>query len=1351
MPSSYLYAINNEGRVFGLSTSGNMWREFMYLGLEFKQLSAVPHFMWAIGGDRQVYVHVHGLDIPIRIKEETYENERWLPLEGFSGRLLPTDRYNFSNQDGTVDRSRDKVKLPSMAWQWEGDWQIETTLDGQPLDHDGWTYAIDFPATYTTKKQWKSCVRRRKWVRYRRYSAMNSWCAIAPLHKDPTKEPFIDIAVGGNQMPGSSSGNLVVWAVTAHGRIMFRVGTSTTCPEGQRWSSIKLANGYEVCQISVGATGLVWAVLMVGKALVRTGVTRDNPMGENWSEVEPPQKDLRLVQVSVGTDAVWAITHDGGVWFRKGIQGEISGVCEQLATGTGWVEMLSKMALISVAPNDQVWAIGYDDRCLYYRTGITRSELTGKRWKLINAPLQLSRASSNASLSSSNRHSTCGTPQQQRHQSWSSLNRPHSTGEGTMLIREWEEQSRSAPTPTSLKLWQRTGDGISAKNTQQTSFQDIYLNEEKKRSTNSVDTSDLNEASVANITISNESLTKSGESIIVSGKGMGGSTVKINPAAWSPVHSVGSMVGVEAHPETDGSVFDPDLTGDSGVYGEDESAGIIYWAECDVSWYKVEAGACFVDPTNPPKWIADSNGATQGEIGELWRINILDELKARLKKISFDSLIVYEKVVEKSSWVKNGDGKCKIKNGSLYEDCKIELEWISSDIGLLDSGTLIILNSDGVTSIIQFPVSEITCVVCCSEPGNPRVAVHTPKLSRSKVIRLQFASDTEMEDWLAHLTSVSCQMNNVYGKPGPNSIWTTTALGDVYVFDPAIAEECQLSEDGYVQEMDIAGKDLPFESILQNGFGYGSTLRITVCVHDDADRLSFNLVCYTTTFIKQKTVTDSHDIALHFNPRLKENIIVRNTYQNGHWGDEERNGGSPLKAGCDFTLYIVCEERGYKIHINDSEYTFYSHRIPPTSITHLRIKGLMTLCSLTYKSTSVIIEPITMFWRQIGGHLKKVETCSVGVTWGIGYDSTAWVYTGGWGGVFLKGLGTSNTGVNTMVDTHNYYVYENQRWNPVTGYTAHGLPTDRYMWSDATGRHKCTREHTKLLSMHWHWVSDWIVDFHTPGGVDRDGWQYATDFPSQYHGKKQFTDYVRRRRWFRRCQLTTSGPWQELGNTKLVDVSLYAFGKPGTDDPIHVWAVAANGEALFRRGVSESCPMGVSWEHIPSDQPLISISCGPCGQVWAIGKNGSSCWRLGISATKPTGIQWQNVEPPSGAQLKQISVGHDVVWALDTIGRLSVRREVQSNVFPEGTHWQTLPAMPNDPIHIDMSVANAKQGFRHVSISREQGQIWAISGAGIICRRIGVTHENPAGTGWVTGIGANWQNISLGGLVNKTK
>ncbi|XP_046426690.1 tectonin beta-propeller repeat-containing protein isoform X1 [Neodiprion fabricii] len=1367
MPSSYLYAINNEGRVFGLSTSGNMWREFMYLGLEFKQLSAVPHFMWAIGGDRQVYVHVHGLDIPIRIKEETYENERWLPLEGFSGRLLPTDRYNFSSQDGTVDRSRDKVKLPSMAWQWEGDWHIETTLDGQPLDHDGWTYAVDFPATYSTNKQWKSCVRRRKWVRYRRYSAMNSWCAIAPLHKDATKEPFIDVAVGGNQILGGHSGNMVVWAVTAHGRIMFRVGVSTTSPEGQRWSAIKMSNGYEAIQVSVGPTGLAWIILTNGKALVRTGVCRENLMGDGWAEVEPPNDKLRLTQVGVGIDSVWAVTNDGSVWFRKGVNGQSSMLCEQMATGTGWVDMLSKMALVSVSPDDQVWAIGHDDRCLYYRTGIRGTDRTGKKWRMINAPLQLSRASSNASLSSSNRHSLCGTPQQHRHQSWGSLSRPHSTGDGAALIKDWEEQSRSAPTPTSLKLLQRTSDGTSTNNLQQTSSQESYLNESKNRSSNSVNTNDLTEASVANITISNESLTKGGESIVVSGKGMS-NTVKVNPAAWSPVHSVGSMVGVEAHPETDGSVFDPDLTGDSGVYGEDENTAAMYWAEYDVLWCKIEAGACFIDQANPPKWMVESNGTTCGELTEPWREHILCNLKKRLKDLDVN-ILSYEKAIEMSSCVKNGDARCQLKGSKAYQDCVLELEWISNTSGYVDSGTLTILNTDGATTMLQFPISEIVCVVSCSEPGNPRLAIHTPNLSRSKILRLQFASDTEMEDWMDNLTTVSCQINNLHGKPGPNSIWATTGLGDVFVYDTEMAETSQLVDGVYTQELLTSGNQLPFESILHNGFGPGSSLHMSLCLYDDADRLAINLVCYTTTTMKQQKAAEGHDIALHFNPRLNEDVIVRNTYQSGQWGDEERVGVSPLKAGSDYTLKFVCEEGGYRIFINDIEYTFYSHRIPPENITHLRIKGLMTLSSVCYKTKSVIIEPIKIFWRQMGGHLRKVETCSVGVTWGIGYDNTAYVYTGGWGGNFLKGLRSNNTGINSMVDTHNYFVYENQRWNPVTGYTSHGLPTDRYMWSDVTGRHKRTREHTKTLSMHWQWVSDWIIDFHTPGGVDRDGWQYAMDFPAQYHGRKQFTDYVRRRRWFRRCQLKTSGPWQELGNTKIVDISLYTTSKPGDEGFINVWAVAANGEALFRRGVSELCPLGVSWEHIPSDQALIGISCGPEGQVWAVGKNGTSYWRLGISLAKPTGETWQNVEPPSGAQVKQISVGKDVVWALDTTGRLSVRREVRAKIFPEGTYWQTLPAMPNDPIHIativekdniadnccifytDTFVPTAKQGFRHVSVGREKGQVWALSGAGIVCRRIGITDENPAGTGWTTGIGANWQYISAGGLVNRAQ
>lgn len=50
--------------------------------------------------------------------------------------------------------------------------------------------------------------------------------------------------------------------------------------------------------------------------------------------------------------------------------------------------------------------------------------------------------------------------------------------------------------------------------------------------------------------------------------------------------------------------------------------------------------------------------------------------------------------------MKNGEAKCKLKGGSAYTDCVVELEWISSDSGSLDSGTLTVLNVDGATTLV---------------------------------------------------------------------------------------------------------------------------------------------------------------------------------------------------------------------------------------------------------------------------------------------------------------------------------------------------------------------------------------------------------------------------------------------------------------------------------------------------------------------------------------------------------------------------------------------------------------------------------------------------------------------------
>lgn len=73
-------------------------------------------------------------------------------------------------------------------------------------------------------------------------------------------------------------------------------------------------------------------------------------------------------------------------------------------------------------------------------------------------------------------------------------------------------------------------------------------------------------------------------------------------------------------------------------------------------------------------------------------------------------------------------------------------------------------------------------------------------------------------------------------------------------------------------------------------------------------------------------------------------------------------------------------------------------------------------------------------------------------------------------------------------------------------------------------------------------VSDWAVDYSVPGGTDKEGWQYAADFPvyvdfkpinrtvarhfylkliyvvcsfRTFHGYKTMKDFVRRRRWAR--------------------------------------------------------------------------------------------------------------------------------------------------------------------------------------------------------------------------------------------
>ncbi|KAK2117140.1 Tectonin beta-propeller repeat-containing protein 1, partial [Saguinus oedipus] len=75
MPNSVLWAVDLFGRVYTLSTAGQYWELCKDAQLEFKRVSATTQCCWGIACDNQVYVYVCASDVPIRRREEAYENQ----------------------------------------------------------------------------------------------------------------------------------------------------------------------------------------------------------------------------------------------------------------------------------------------------------------------------------------------------------------------------------------------------------------------------------------------------------------------------------------------------------------------------------------------------------------------------------------------------------------------------------------------------------------------------------------------------------------------------------------------------------------------------------------------------------------------------------------------------------------------------------------------------------------------------------------------------------------------------------------------------------------------------------------------------------------------------------------------------------------------------------------------------------------------------------------------------------------------------------------------------------------------------------------------------------------------------
>ncbi|XP_017576081.1 stonustoxin subunit beta-like [Pygocentrus nattereri] len=129
------------------------------------------------------------------------------------------------------------------------------------------------------------------------------------------------------------------------------------------------------------------------------------------------------------------------------------------------------------------------------------------------------------------------------------------------------------------------------------------------------------------------------------------------------------------------------------------------------------------------------------------------------------------------------------------------------------------------------------------------------------------------------------------------------------------------------QLSDIA---LPYVGPLSGGLKVGLALFFQGVVPSDSDSFTINL---------KTGQTDRDDIAFHFNPRVGTPSVVRNTFRNGQWQNQEETSGGPFVKGGAFDLFMVVKPEGYEVIVNGYVFCMYWHRMPVESVSALNIHG----------------------------------------------------------------------------------------------------------------------------------------------------------------------------------------------------------------------------------------------------------------------------------------------------------------------------------------------------------------------------------------------------------------------------
>lgn len=1369
MQEGFLWAIDCLGKAHTISTTERFWQQkshdFQRRPLDFKRIAAGKHSAWGLSSDQFLHVYVYASDVPIRYLEYSFENQRWRPIHGFAERgLFFTDPPPFSDEKGLRKLPKPKeIKLPNEHWQWESDWRVETNVKGETAG-GGWQYSVNFnhPDKYYPDKHWNSCVRRRKWIRYRKYIAVESWAKVPGVYPNHLDPPLIDLAAGGHELPGQAEGYMTVWVVTAHGKLFCRVGINHRHPEGVGWREVSLPPKVGVLQVSVSPTGIIWVVTHDGTGLVRTRVSRDYPLGLGWEVVEPPENRL-LLQLTVGMNSIWGLTKDGMVWFRKGFDLMLSITEKEALTGYHWVEMPGKMAHLSIGPNDQVWAISFDERKLYMRTGITYEELSGRSWKLISVTEKR-----NFFKGSQDTLHFLDTPSL----SSSDIFTPPSKISFFPFSPAYDSQMgsfASLPYPDKTSI-----DGY-------ISLEEPFVKNGKNLRNFSCQTEDLDpEGSLSSYDARlmrhfTDSDFGNSDGVSQHSDGQAGLPGRKNPRNSVLDRSISHSCDLLSwDSENKESSQRRHSIGDVPKDEEMESESRKSHDSTDVVLDKVQSSEeipikSYATLQRDADWDSDY---------EEEAFNFVEDETSDLSDNDLDPPSCANKEVQTDADIILGLSGCSIEGSSpsLYSSQVFDTD----DGEASNSNALPSLSSASQENLPDsavfdhFERSTLKRPVSNSFSGGTGVASPDSDLPRDSRSFSDVGGGRELlclspgfqnsrvsyvnKHYIQVDSDLSLRSGTFYDDDDDddNMLWVWVCGGSCWVKPTTLPKwfrEGVLSQASFIHK-------------LKEGSWRGELLQ---CLQE-----------------RRELETEQYG---HYLPAVDSTSWVKtgrmqwqSEGRRRHWldcsVDLEKTLGPKAKQDSKFTIVCTMYGKEKKIKIPIAEITCVfetSNGDKPTFSIHTAKRTLERkpvklrvrteeelrdwLVALSLACTEVQNIPATpiptamwcttcrgdvfyhqtnlqtdtssaksMYWQQIGGHLHIIESCPAGVVWGIGMDNAAWIYTGGYGGGIFKGIFSSTSGIFEQTDTKKMYLFENQRWSPISGFSH-----KHAMWMTDTGKTEESKDSVTPPSAQWQWTSEWQIDFSVSGSTDKEGWQYARDFRSGkgFHKEKRWNDYARRRRWTRSCQLVTTGPWKRAQGLDLMDISIQVDADVSWDGPIGVWALGTNGYVMTRVGVTRHNPVGESWCHIPTDQPFQSISVGGKLRVWAVGKDGSAFFRNGVTPENITGKSWFHVTAPMIAPLKQISAGATTVWAVDVRKNLWYRENVTPN-FPEGTRW----------ILVSPKV-------RKVSVG-PQDQVWILADSiddarGVICRRDGFTPSHPQGKMWDKGAGGGILHLSVRG------